>query len=208
MTWDLEEAKSVQFGAPRTGSTVVWQILNHVLGPTYKTHDVLETEKPIAISIRDPRDAMVSNWRVRSNVRNPTPIPFKDIKKYVAKYIDLFSRYNFFLERANELNVIWIRYELAFQNHDYIYDTIERGFLIEIPEEKRAFLRKECSLQRNYQISMQQKLFRRFDKKTHIHGNHILTGELGVWKKFIPEEHRSYVNNELGSIIEQWGYLD
>ena len=60
----------VQYSIPRTGSTLVTQILKQVFPnkKIFKTHTVIEGQLPVVSTYRDFRDVLVSGWRVHNDI--------------------------------------------------------------------------------------------------------------------------------------------
>ena len=202
--------RSVQAGVPRTGSTLVWQIANTLIGPTLKVHKFVKTEIPLLVTYRDPRDSFVSDWRCKVNAQEGQLMTESAALSYAKRYKGLFRKINNrFKEFYNEKNnICWLKYEDFVNNHEYIYSRLEAVFDLEISEEQRTQLSDEFSLEANKKISELYSDFKQYAQESKIHGNHIYSAKQGTWRKFLSNETQKLVTKSLQDVLKQWGYAE
>ena len=100
-----------------------------------------------------------------------------------------------------------LEYEKFVDDYDYIFSNFEEFFDIEIPEETRTEIKNTTNRSSNKTI--QEKLkkgFQTHDTKTHVHGGHIFTGEVGWSKKVLGERNLARIEKlltcDIGDILD------
>jgi len=103
--------------------------------------------------------------------------------------------------------VLVLRYEQFWDDYDYIFSNFEEFFDITLSEETKTEIKNTSSRSANRII--QEKLnggFQAHDMKTHIHGGHIFTGEVGWSKKVLGEKNirriQTLLTCDLDDILE------
>jgi len=209
-TYDL---KLVQFGPPRSGTTVVYQILCALMSESTKTHSppsVINFEPDYWVcTCRDPRDMICSYWRVNNNVNaqncDTNKMDQKNIDYYYADYEKYFKMYKDYAEKSN---VIWLKYEKYYNNFDVIFDALENTMDIRIDLHMRNMLKEEHSLSANKRFSNQYNGFGQYDNNdlSGLHGNHIFTGKPGSWKQLVHENAHQHMNDIFATHLKAWKY--
>lgn len=198
----------IQFGIPRSGSTLVWQIMKECLfSHIQKIHGYILGSHVIC-TYRDFRDCVVSNWRIfadRSENQKLTEEEIKGYCEHVLKSVRALNKYKKFEDRTK---MAFLKYEDFVNKPDMIFDALEKVFDFKISKEKRINLTNEFSFKKNTQRSLKFKTFGEWDDKTGIHGKHIFKGEVEGWKKFIKDEDRALLHEYLGKDLKKWGYID
>jgi len=219
----------ISYGIQRSGSTLIYQALKQVFpqANVIKTHDfIYHKDYKVVATYRDFRDVLISMWRTLLS---------KGTKENIAKVIrltepDISSKQDFssmtneeVVERANWIkchlsevldkykevdqhNVLWMQYELFYNNFDYIFSRLSSFFQICIDEGKKNKIKEDCSIEANRRRAYKLKDFSEYDPLTHIHGHHIYEGRVGFWKEFLTSEQKEISRTILGSALERYGY--
>jgi hypothetical protein len=204
----------VQYSIPRTGSTLITQILKQVFpdNKVFKTHNVIKQDLAIVSTYRDFRDVLVSGWRVHHDIplqdlNAGRKITSEELDKNLRKLIsDIKSLEG--MKAHYQDNMLLLKYEDFIHNYDYVFSELVRFFQVEISEDLRNKVKVYCSIDKNLERSGKFKTFRKqWDKDTLIHGLHIYKrGEPGGWKHLVPEELHYEVNSRLKKFLIRWGY--
>ena len=161
------------------------------------------------MTIRDFRDILVSNWRVINDIsleeidsgRKPTDTEIKTQINRTIFYIEEFYKMVDYYE--NQATII--KYEDFYNDHNYLYDVLEKYLEINISIELRKNLSEKYSMKANKERADKFDSFRKWDE-SGIHGNHVHKGKVGVWRELIEKHHHTIVNNALKRHLERWGY--
>jgi len=164
----------VQFGPPRTGSTLVWNAMRVMLpGETIpKRHDLNPLLRSpwypcrIVCTVRNPLDA------IASSIRRYKLVPTSEV---VASQINEFQR-----NGMNELpglvdrdRVLILKYEEIYQDFDLLFDFLESFFGMPTGMEMRSRFRQEFSAARVKQKSDELGGFENFSVEDLFHGGHV-----------------------------------
>ena len=93
----------------------------------------------------------------------------------IEEKIFLFRKdgWNDFLNQFESKKILFLRYEDFCNDMDFLLNSIENYFNININQNKRAELKKKYKIL-NVKDSLEKfKSFNEFDEQTHFHGNHI-----------------------------------
>jgi hypothetical protein len=196
-----------QLSPPRSGSTLMWQILNELYGgEVIKTHKkVLDVNAIVFSSVRDFRDACISYMRVSNvDIHNLN----KDvIDKFGGRYLKAIRNFDSTFNRLNHKYLI--KYEDFYNDYDKLFDLIEIGLEIKVDSKRRDNIKQKFSFDANMKVSKKfDKFANEWDKKTKIHGKHLDKGEVGIWKLFIKENLKKYYNNLFEFELKKYGYKD
>ena len=200
----------LRFGLPRTGSTLIYNILHDIFpnrriinshnltDPPIKDYDI--NLYPIIISFREPRDILLSLLRIDNKLDNIT----KEVIDYWLSrgtFVQSFSQTRAWYKKSN---AIFLIYEKFYNNFDYIFDKIEQFFKIGISENRRDKLKKKYNVGNLKKISDSMDNFQQIDKLTLLHGQHISKeyGAKDQWKVYIPLELQDYCTKKLEHIID------
>lgn len=185
-----------QFSAPRTGSTLIFNILKeilknenvlkkHTLDFNYKDHKVVTT-------YRNPYDTVCSSiLRYNLNINDST----------INQAIDELKKYNYNeLKNIKKLNnVLCLEYEKFYYDKYYIFNELESFLNIKINNKEE--LEKKYSIENVKRTikNLNLKKFEDFDKTTHIHGNHIskFDGEPYSYLEILTKKQINKINNDL-----------
>ena len=193
-------------GIPRSGSTLVGQIMRAVL-PDWTvivTHPAaLERvgDYPIVCSFRDPRDVAASRYRVRISRGG------EDVEGEIglqAELHEMFKHYDAFLSMTGR-NVAKVRYEYFWNRHDVLFDLFEDVFGVFVDKENRARISNDCSIETNLLRAAALPDFNACDERG-IHGDHIATPAPGGWRDVLPAWAHETVERETQRYCDALGY--
>ncbi len=208
----LENMKILQYGPPRCGTTMLWQILNYLFeGKIKKTHEFINTDKPIISIYRDFRDSYVSFCRI-FNINNDNidkSIMSSKFSEY-KKRIDILNKYK--SHYKNKDNILWIKYEDIIDDFDLLLDKIELFLKMEVSDKQRKEIKEKFSRKKNKEISNKLKsegknFFQGFEKDSLIHSGHIHTGNHNSWKELVSKNNHEYLESLFAKDLKKWKYI-
>ncbi len=191
----------IQFSPGRSGSTLIWNLLRELDCNPKKMHQITYSRKmKIVSTIRDPRDILKSRLLITQKEIDKTSI---DQEINLMLVCGMTTLTNIF----SEPNVLLLKYELFYNDFDYIFDSLENFLHIKIDSNKKKELCDKYDITQMKKISQKYKHFKNYDKYTHVHGKHISdTCEPNKWKEVIPENFHDYINSALEKYIIIFGY--
>jgi len=197
----------VMCGIPRSGSTVVWQILDSVFPKMNipKTHPIdWEPDGSMVIaSVREPHDVAASLLRVRmSRYRDEREVVDDDIVTVVRRTIMSF---NLLEEMLVGPHAPILRYEEFYNDHSPIYKMIEDTFGIITPPNIQHRISGKFSVEQNKKRADVLESFNEVDRY-QVHGDHIGQVVPGYWKEYIPGRYLEWVCDNLDEIGVRWEY--
>lgn len=220
--------KILQFSYPRTGSTIIWNILDYLFSDQQnndidrwatplniiKTHDIqrfkkFDSQKTsfswCVITIRDPYQTAISVTRTKHQGNFNKIETIQQYRSHVITQLQEINKsYNtiFNIIKNKNKKCILLDYK-DILNTKKILEFFEKKFTIDIPDKEK--LVTKFSKDSMLKISNQYKAFGSYDKKTLIHGNHINTHS---FYPHIMENHPEYkkalnIYNKLHTYIEK-----
>jgi hypothetical protein len=162
--------KIIQFSPQRSGSTLVFNILQDLFPTKYvkKQHnyDLEDKNFPTVITYRHPYDCIAS--LILKDQVSPT-------NQIIEDKIMLFRKdgWNDFLNQFESSKILFLRYENFYNDIDLILNSIEGYFKIYISENKKVKLRNKYKISSVKKEIEKFKSFSEFDLRSHFHGNHI-----------------------------------
>jgi len=206
----------IQYGIPRSGTTVLWQALDHLFGnqaKVRKSHAFVPYApgRVVVIACRDPRETLCSWLRMKYRVSTPEKVRMNDLvwicKQPLRRGRSFLERYKRKYGPHNAL--LMMRYENYFESFEYMCDAFSIFFETEIDEDSRAAIKDKFNVQSNKKIADKVgKHFRkeRFDKTSKIHGGHVGRHPINGWKHVIPKRMMPRVKSMLRRDMVVWGY--
>lgn len=221
-------------GIPRSGSTMMYQVLAALFPGVNitKTHDfVKKNNAKIVVTYRDFRDVAVSLIRViRSEKQQPyrtkelgvveswEPLPTFNKHEDKATRQELESALRTVLSRIEALDnynnlalsskrVLLMRYELFFQDYEYIFQQLSDFFEVNIDETTKLKIIEATSVESNLKIASKLPDFSYYDPESLIHGEHIYDGKVGGWVRLINPEDYDLVYELLGDALGRYNYI-
>ena len=213
-----------QISPIRTGTTLIWNMLQKIFLQTkvYKANQLddyvrksLDEDSNIKVvsTVRDPRDTLCSYMIIWYELWNENNIINK---KRLDESIDFLRGYSGgfddFIELCNTNDNLVLRYELFWEDYDYIFNEFEKFFNINIDNKMRIKLENECNVKAHKKIADKFDTFfpieNNVDLETLIHGKHIsgTNGRPNQWKNIIPEEHQEFVTDKFKDILSIFDY--
>jgi len=196
----------VMCGVPRSGSTLVWQILQAVFPGQKipKTHPGMweANESIVVVSIRNPYDITASLLRVRLNREGRKKPNWRDIKTVLRRNAQSF---NCLKDVLLGPHAPILRYEDFYNDYSLIYIMIERMFDVVVSFRDRKKINGRFSLARNRSRAGALKDFNEIDKD-QIHGNHIGHVTPGYWVTYLPDWSMERVKEVCAPLCKEWGY--
>lgn len=163
------------FSPVRTGSTLVYNIIKELYSfKIYKNHNIninnLNEFKFIFITYRHPCDIILSMINSQEEL-----ITDKNVCFYTNAFLkcggkQLIQNYRFLKQNKK---ILLLKYELFYNNFDYIFDNIEDKFKLNVHLIKRNNLKTDLCIDSVLNKIKHFQSFKEFDKDTHLHGLHI-----------------------------------
>ncbi len=190
---EVRSPRLIQFSPPRTGSTLLWNVLRTVC----PKHEVMKVH---CYDTRRKSDFM--SPKVVASIRNPLDSIASSIQRYeqqptvevVDEQIQEFDRNGMWdlLNLKGNSRALILRYEDFFDDWPYLFSQIEAFMGFRIDEGTKNDCIQSFSMET---VERQAKLlgaFSSYDQETHIHGKHIseFRGQVGYGYNF-----RFFVNS-------------
>jgi len=199
-------------GVPRSGSTLIWQILLRALPgkEVVKAHPASWTPIPcqfIVGSIRHPYDNAASCYRSRivGDNGDGSQETVRGTKKgLIAELRMLTNNYRVLKELMLTGKVAVLRYEDFYNNFDIVFDMIQRRLGIIVPDKRREEIEEDCSFEKNQQRSFSGT--RKDYKRNKINNSHVGNGVPGTWKAIIPLWGYDVMKKWCDPLCEEWDY--
>lgn len=171
---------------------------------------------PCVIVERDPVESFLSKLRVDISLNGDSAKKFiqcikLDMDKFVGTTEGLKQFYPYINSYLIELmniqhvknnykgKILPLDYNNFFNNYNYIFEKFESFFEMQIPSEVKDRIVEKTNLGANKKIQNQFKDFNSYCEKSHIHGEHILSGEPDFYKPTISETNYSKLRSLLSN---------
>lgn len=199
------------YSVGRSGSTLIRQVVEELFpnADVLSSHDTVNEDTKLIIVYRDFRDVLVSHWRVHEDIdldmlKNGYKAPEYELDKYINTILKrIETGLNVLAKRSN---VLLLKYELFYNNFNYIFDKIEKHFDVNITEENREQIEKKYNIQSNKKRQQKFSSFKDWDDKG-IHGLHIYKGEINSWENIVHDSYKDKMNKIMYPHLEKWGYI-
>lgn len=215
--------KIVIFSAPRTGSSLVYNIfrflfeedaklnehhnsfnLDRVVLKTHRIGEIQLLEKENAICIftfRNPFDACVSNFRICTR-------SFIDHKKFAQELVHRHSNALLFTEKLEKegRHMIRLKYENFSDHLEALFEVIEDQFNIAIDSRDKELMRKSYSKENIEACVKNLKDFSEYLPISGFHGQHVTSQDYEP-----PADFLSWLNVYLENLIplyQTYGYFN
>jgi len=198
----------IQFSPPRTGSTLVWNILTELFPGRRikKKHSLRKTRLgpfhlPVVCTVRHPLDAVASCIQCRD-------LPLTD--QTIDDLIEEFDRLAIqtVLDIRNDPHVLILKYEQFSADYEFLFDELERFFGITIGPDQRQIIQKKYNVRQVKQKTEQMGDFSNWDKENHLHGRHIskFNGASGYYQQFFSAEQIRRMSLHYQQYMQVFGY--
>ena len=212
----------LQYGPPRSGTTLVFNSLRFLFKRVGKTHQYIDFEgtskhpdicNDVVATCRDFRDICVSIWRVENNI-DPKDLLEGKVRMSLNDVMDFASithhrclSLNKFIENKEKHNLLFIKYEDFYNDIPALLLAYEKHFGIEIPKDIKTQITESCSIEAHKKVANNYSSFKEHEKISQIHGYHILkNGEPGLWKQLVPPEGQDLLTQMLFPLLAEYGY--
>tara|TARA_Y100000816_G_scaffold245360_1_gene193331 strand:+ start:405 stop:995 length:591 start_codon:yes stop_codon:yes gene_type:complete len=193
----------IQFSPIRSGSTLVFNILQFLGKKSNKEHDkyVFKNDNKYIVTIRHPYNSIIS-----SIMRYDKEINIKNIKEQIRKYLEQGGNHiaNKDLNSSNHCILI---YEKFYNDLDYILDEFELFFNEKYEDDIRNEIKIKFSIENVKKITEKYNTFAEYDSLTNWHGKHIscYNGETD-FNNLLNKEELNILkqNNTLTKIIDKF----
>ena len=197
------ELHVILFTPPRTGSTLVFNVLTELVRFTTKTHEIMDlvgSEKTV-VCVRDPLDWGASFGRVtrdlsRKDIAEGALLDKDAIDNLILPNI---KKYNSMLDEVcgASNNILILQYEHIYKSYETMFNAFESFLDIKISEEKRSFISSSIDIKAVEKIMKKYASFSEGDSITGVHGNHIFTGREGSYKDIITPSLLEYYKKRI-----------
>ena len=196
--------KFIICGIPRSGSTLVWQIMQAIFADQkiLQTHPVeLVFDGSFAIAtIRHPCDVAASRYRIRlsrGGIKCGGASGLEAELVVMKTHFDALSRI-----RDSLGKLLW--YEDFYQDYTVIYRMIQEEFHCNVSCLRREELDRLFSATANKERADKLNSFNEIDEQK-IHGDHIGPVVPGAWTK-LPDWQKDAIQEFCLPIADEWGY--
>lgn len=199
-------------GIPRSGSTLVWQILTRV----FPNKQILKRhpggwapDGSFAFgSIRDPYDCAASRFRARviGDKGDGSQETVAGTKAGLVQELRNMKHNFGALEGwMAACDHVVLKYEDFFNNFDVVFAAIEKHLSRKVTSEMRKQIEDDCSLARNRQRSYAPRDPKVY-KTTLINSAHVGYGVPDTWKIVIPRWGYAILKQYCEPLCLKWGY--
>ena len=241
--------KITQFSMGRTGSTLIGRILKHIYSedeiilrhpdPMRFVNSIQFNQNDMIVaSYRHPIDSMLSLIRVQEYGHQKIKMKNVDndiLNGYIHDRRCTHTRFSSNMENHSLRGgpQLKLKYEIFWNDYDYIFDNLEKFFNIEVDKKHRKEIGKDCGIKNSIKIQKsvmknadksiksnqditeslkgslaeaieKKNYFYAHDEETHIHGNHIMTPEPYIYKRILTPEQIHVAEHQLSEAIEEW----
>jgi len=197
-------------GVPRTGSTLIWNILVKAYpGRTIiKKHPgSWNPEEGIIIgSIRYPYDTAASCFRTRIVGDKGDGIDVQGTRKgLISELMMMTNNFRCMRDLVDNWGAIVLRYERFFNDFDYIFDALEER-IGKISQSVKKRIKEEYSFEavRNRLLDANPGDLR-IDR---MGVSHVALGYPGAWKAIIPFWGYDTLKKWCDPLCQEWGYAN
>jgi len=186
--------------SPRSGGTFIYQILEMLTqGKIVRSHEYKKNRN--VIIFRDFLDSAISYYRVMNDLYDDFYINDKDVlDKIINNYIPYTSNIVKYVNDGCYRLYLVYEYDIKTKegnNYDTIFQKIGQFFNIKIPNTLRESIISETNININKKRSKKYETFHKWDDRNLIHGKHVHTGDVGIWKNHVSNQLHEYYENSL-----------
>jgi hypothetical protein len=200
----------VQFSPPRTGSTLVWNVLRELFPARKikKRHSLKKTRLgpfrlPIVCTVRHPLDAIASCIQCRE-----LPLTDESIDMLIEEFDRLAIKT--VLNIRTDPHLLILKYEQFSADFDFLFDELERFFKCAVDPEKRNQIRDKYDVKKVKQKTEQMGAFDNWSAEDHLHGRHIskYNGASGYYREFFSDEQILRMQAHYQDYLKVFGYSE
>jgi hypothetical protein len=197
----------IQFSPPRTGSTLVYNLLRESCPEREirKTHRLPPSfidggSRALAVcTIRHPLDSIASRILRFDHEPNGDAI---------RRNLHDRDRFDRLLDIRGDPRVLILRYERFFDDYDYAFDRIEDFLGIGVSKQVRKHLRRKYAIEAVRAKADSLGGFHHYDPLDHIHGNHIsrFAGRPGYYREVFSALQIEQLESLFWEVLTGFGY--
>lgn len=196
----------IQYSPPRTGSTLVFNILQEL----FVGYKIKKTHRyrfkyaifPTVVTYRNPIDTIASMLLVKK-----LEITHDNINKMITE-VDL-SQPSELIALSQKNNVLTLKYEDFYRNFDYIFDNLEDFFRIDISSDSRKTISDKLNINEVFKHTKNIGSFSEYDERTLFHGEHIseYKGQIDYGSEILSTEMKNVIKEHYKLFMIHFGYL-
>jgi len=195
----------VQFGIPRSGSTVVYNIVRELRpwARVKKVHDLRGMDKrlPVICTYRNPLDVMASlfeSQRLEATAEN--------LERQIV-LLNLQGIWDIFLLKEHP-HALLLKYERFAGDLEWAVEQVARFLDVPLPPARRKDIVSRYDLSRIKQATDALGDFSVVDKQTGFHGNHVsrFEGGSGYYRQVFSDEQVEELKRTFDFFLRYWGY--
>lgn len=197
----------VQFSPPRSGSTLVYNVLRE----SFAERTVLKrhwlkgfyrgrwSRSPIVSTVRHPLDAVASRIQIDGDTPNAESI---------ERNLDAIAHYRLLLRIRDNPRVLILKYESFVDDFDYLFTELEQFFGEQITEGTKLAIRERYGLDAVRQKAERLGSFANWDRVDHIHGNHISAygGRAGYYAEYFDADQIRQLEEHFRAVLAAFDY--
>ena len=205
---DIVDPPILQFGPPRTGSTLVWNALREIFPSrrVEKRHKLSWfrlsplSRSEIVCTVRHPLDTVASSLQ-----RYDLPPSTEEIERQLAQ---LDPRMKCAVRVKDHRKALILKYECFAHDFKFLFESLEDFFAVSIDKGVRARVWEKYSINRVKEAADSLGDFSNWDPTTHIHGKHIsrYSGRAGYYREFFSRDQIDLLRFHFASFIEAFDY--
>ncbi len=198
-------ATVIQFGPPRSGTTLIYNILKDIFPhrSVETRHYYREKDKsfPTVVTYRNPLDS-ISSSILRYKLTPTDEVINQQIKEFENNGIWTV------LEIKNKKNVLMLKYEDFVNNYEIIFNKFESFFQIKVPDSKRNLITARYNIEAVEKIVSKMKSYKEINKHNLFHGNHINLnkGQPNFHLEFLKNHQILHLKKIYKKFIEELNY--
>lgn len=195
----------IQFSAPRSGSTLVFNILKDLFPESVirKQHNLNNKDLnfPIIATCRHPLDSIASSIQ-RYQLTPTNEVIEQQISEFEENGLSDLSSI------AYLDNVLLLRYEEFVDDFETIFLGVEKFFNVTISLEKRNEIIAKYQITNVEKAIENMSSFEEYDKINHWHGKHIsiYKGQPFYYRKYFQADQITYLKNVYKEFLLEFKY--
>ena len=195
----------IQFGPPRSGTTLVYNIIKDIFpNKNVETrHYYREKDKrfPAIVTYRNPLDS-ISSSILRYKLKPTDEVINQQIKEFEENGIWTV------LEIKDKKNILMLKYEDFVNNYEVIFNKLENFFKINIPKNTRNLITERYNIKAVEKIVSKMKSYKEINKQNLFHGEHINInkGQPNFHMKFLKKNQILHLKSVYKNFIDIFDY--
>ena len=197
--------KTIQFGLPRSGSTLIYNIIKDVVpyARVKKVHDLRRMNRslPMVCTYRNPLDIMASLFESQK-----IPLDEASIDHQIV-LLNLSGIWDMALVREQS-NVLMLKYEDFYSDLHSAVTAVSRFLKVDLSNDRQE------EIVDRYQIEVVKKRtdtlggFSEVDKRTKFHGSHVsrFKGQPGYYTEIFSPEQIATISRSFYFFMQRFGY--